>query len=170
MRHFSYYLFENFDPDQEVQNPHNPRSFLNESMDSLLGYIAQFPAGECKAADCEARFHEEKIQMLINAGIIRLDSTEHLLFDSPVFLHEDAKMLKKEIDQSAKRLADKLEECMPFLQRLCGEIQNGFPTAVNLYHILCGMIFDGMFFDYLEKRGAVATSRKHASCNHSAKA
>lgn len=42
-------------------------------------------------------------------------------------------------------------------------IDNGFPVALNLYHILCGMVFDGCFFDYLSSNGAVATSRQHPS-------
>lgn len=32
-----------------------------------------------------------------------------------------------------------------------------------MYHILCGMIFDGSFFDYLNQNKALATSRRHCS-------
>ena len=34
---------------------------------------------------------------------------------------------------------------------------------MNLYHILCGMIFDGAFFDFLSEKKALATSRIHPS-------
>lgn len=40
---------------------------------------------------------------------------------------------------------------------------NGFPPEVNLYHILCGAILDGCFFEYISKRGLVSTSRLHRS-------
>ena len=42
-------------------------------------------------------------------------------------------------------------------------IDNGYPVERNLYHILCGYIFDGLMFDYLEENDLVTTSCVHAS-------
>ncbi len=49
------------------------------------------------------------------------------------------------------------------LYRCCERLNNSFSTQCNLYHILCGMIFDGFFFDYLNGRGALATKNLHPS-------
>ena len=43
------------------------------------------------------------------------------------------------------------------------EIQNGFDVKENLYHVLCGMIFDGALFDYLCEQHSLAVSRQRSS-------
>lgn len=42
-------------------------------------------------------------------------------------------------------------------------IDNGYSVERNLYHILCGFIFDGLMFDYLEDNELVTTSIVHGS-------
>ena len=36
MRSFEYFLFKNFDAEQEAANPDNPRMFLGKEADELL--------------------------------------------------------------------------------------------------------------------------------------
>ena len=162
MRHFSYFLFENFDADIHANDSLNPRRFLNTDTDEILSHIASYPPGLCDLDDCSAAFGHDVMNMLIEGGIIRCESG-CVLFDTPVFLREDADALRSRVDAAANRLTDELEECIPSLRRLCSAISNGFSFEVNLYHILCGMIFDGSFFDYLDENNAVATSRLHTS-------
>ena len=40
-------------------------------------------------------------------------------------------------------------------------MNNGYNPEVNLYHLLCGYIFDGKVFDYLEEERLVTTSCVH---------
>ena len=162
MRHFSYFLFENFDADIHGGDSLNPRYFLNVSTDALLSYIASFPAGECSFEACEEKFGGERIHTLIAGGILRQENSS-VLFDTPIFLREDAVPLHAKMDAVAEELANELENCMPTIRNLCSSISNGFTVETNLYHVLCGMVFDGVFFDFLEANGAVATARMHPS-------
>lgn len=152
MRQFSYYLFENFDADAEAENPQNPRRFLNESADPLLSHVASFPAGKCPATDPDPRFLE--------GGILRIENNA-LLFETPVFLQEDAPILHHAMHRKATRLVQLLTPTLPKLRQCCARLNNGFPAEENLYHILCGMVFDGLFFDFLQQNNALATSRPH---------
>lgn len=42
MRRFTYYLFENFDPDREAENPGNPRRVLTASANAPLSRVPRF--------------------------------------------------------------------------------------------------------------------------------
>lgn len=63
----------------------------------------------------------------------------------------------------AVHLADLIGDKIAEIWTCCAEIQNGFSIEMNLYHILCGMVFDGNFFDYLSDNGSLVTSRRHPS-------
>lgn len=160
MRAFEYFLFENFDPDQEARNPCNPRNFLGKSTDAILSLIAQNPVSSSSYEDFCKKFGDGFIRRLIDGGILRC-SQGVLFFDCPVFLQEDAAVLRNEISAKAAALAGLLESKAGRLRTCCAGILNGFSVERNLYHILCGMVFDGRFFDYLSGRGALAVSREH---------
>lgn len=155
MRQFEYFLFENFDADEEAANPYNPRRILGKETDPILSDII---AGTDSNPDNDS----ELIRKLITAGVIRWQDKK-LKFDCPVFLREDASTLHVEVVSRATELVDILEKSLPEIQNCCRKIENGFHVERNLYHILCGMVFDGRFFDYLSDRGAVATARQHSS-------
>ncbi|MBR5225155.1 MAG: hypothetical protein IKV90_05780 [Clostridia bacterium] len=162
MRRFSYFLYQNFDPDIHSENPLNPRHFQNAGTDAILSYIAGFPAGACNYEKCAGVFGNGILNTLIAGGIIKRKK-DYVLFDTPVFLCEDAKVLRSRMGTIANKLTDTLETCIPQIHDLCSAICNGFSIELNMYHVLCGMVFDGYFFDYLEQCNAVSTSRMHAS-------
>ena len=159
MRQFEYYLFENFDPDEQADNPDNPRNFLNIHTDPVLTRIIEQP-------DYSAAYTSGQdtglIQRLLNGGILRMDKNL-LMFDCPIFLREDAAVLSHEVAVHACFLTDLLEQRMPDIIKICSKIKNGFSEQLNLYHILCGMIFDGSFFDFLSNKGILSTSLLHPS-------
>ena len=158
MREFKYFLFENFDADKEAGNPNNPRNFLGKETDAVLSEIIQNDVGHA----CCGNHREQLLHKLIDGGVLRPNG-EGLVFDCPIFLREDASVLHAEIASKASALADLLENSLAEIQACCAKIDNGFPVEVNLYHILCGMVFDGRFFDYLSDKGALDTSRRHSS-------
>ncbi len=153
MREFSYFFFENFDADNEAQNPNNPRNFPGKASDEILSQMADHRAVEADPGT---------IQRLVTGGVLRREGGK-LAFDCPVFLKEDAAVLHDAVREKAASLTDMLERRSGEWMASCSEIQNGFCAEQNLYHILCGMILDGYFFDYLSGRGALATSRLHPS-------
>lgn len=152
MREFEYFLFENYDADDQSHNSANPRNFLNKDADKALHLVSLGKSSSDK----------ELHQKLLESGVLRCDDTG-FAFDCPVFLKEDADVLEHEIPVYIQPLAELLATAMPEIHNCCRTIQNGFSVQVNLYHILCGMVFDGGFFEYLAKKGALATSRIHSS-------
>ncbi len=162
MRRFSYYLYENFDADQEAGNPENPRRILAGPADVLLSRVADFPPSTCPAARLREEFGGDAVERLISAGALR-EEDGVLAYDTPFFLAEDVPALQDFFTHAAIPLADRLWERREKLWDAAGAVQNGFDAKTNLYHILCGMIFDGFFFDWLGQRGAIAVSRPHAS-------
>lgn len=162
MREFNYFLFENFDADKESNNPYNPRNFLGNKTDVILTEVAQLPAQTCSYNECCEKYSAQIVRKLIDGGVLRPSGTE-LAFDCPIFLREDAAVLHTEIASKASALVDLLQNSMNEIRDFCGRIDNGFPVELNLYHILCGMVFDGDFFEYLSNKGALATSRQHPS-------
>lgn len=162
MREFAYFLFENFDADEESNHPYNPRRFLGRETDAILSEIAQSPINTCSYRGCCETYGIELVQKLTNGGILRPNGTG-LLLDCPIFLQEDTTVLQTEIASKASVLVDMVEQSITDLSACCAKIDNGFPVNLNLYHILCGMVFDGYFFDYLSNQGVLATARKHPS-------
>jgi len=157
MRRFEYFLFENFDPDEHRDDPNNPRSILGENCDPLLTAVS---LGAALEGQCRDSFGSSLVDQLIHCGVLRQEDG-FLFFDCPVFLREDAPVLKEAITREAGILSDRLAPGIWEIRQCCASIQNGFSVDQNLYHILCGMVFDGSFFDYLCRQKAVATSRKH---------
>lgn len=162
MRHFEYFLFENFDPDREVNHPGNPRRILNSQADGILSRVSDFPPRACPSFLLRKEFGTESIDRLIHAGALR-ETGDILLYDTPIFLEEDTPVLRAFSQSAAAPLADLLYAQKNALWDCAAQIRNGFDPPSNLYHILCGMIFDGRLFDHLCQRGAVAVSRPHTS-------
>lgn len=161
MRRFTYFLFENFDPDRESENPANPRRILNASADAVLSRVAEFPPLGCPADGLRREFGSG-VDRLIAAGALR-EEQGRLAFDTPVFLREDVPALEGFFTQAAMPLADRLWDIREALWAAARAVKNGFDPQRNLYHILCGMILDGSFFDALQRREAVAVARVHPS-------
>lgn len=165
MRTFTYFLFENFDPERKADHPGNPRSILTAQADALLSRVADFPPLTCPVFKLREEFGGEAVERMIAVGALR-DAGGILAYDTPVFLSEDVFALQNFCDNAAATLADQLWDIREKLWKAAGAIYNGFDPKRNLYHILCGMIFDGFFFDWLSSRGAVAVSRSHAGLDY----
>lgn len=157
MRLFDAFLFENFDAEDAANHPLNPRRVINEEANVLLSMAAQ----GCTWAEA-ASTNKTLLYRLEACGILRRDA-DHLAFDSPVFLREDAGALSGAFQAAATQLAALLEAHRPTLWALADRLANGFPAPLNLYHIICGMVLDGDMFDDLCELGVIATGRAHAS-------
>ena len=162
MKEFEYFLFENFDADSEANNPRNPRNFLGKETDGVLSEIGDQPANSYSYHACCEKYSTGLVRKLISGGVLR-ENGSGLSFDCPIFLREDAEVLHREIALKASALVDLLEGSLSDIRACCAGIHNGFSVERNLYHILCGMVFDGRFFDSLSNRGVLAASRQHPS-------
>ncbi len=162
MREFEYFLYENFDADKEAGNPHNPRNYFGSDTDAVLSSVAAYPEDAGSYFECCDKFGARFIGQLCDVGILR-HYKERLVFDCPIFLREDAAVLNRVLKSKAAVLTNMLESGMTEIRSYCARIENGFSVERNLYHILCGMVFDGYFFDYLSEKGTLSVSRKHGT-------
>ncbi|ANU55439.1 hypothetical protein I5Q82_02360 [Acutalibacter muris] len=131
MRHFEYFLFENFDPDQTAAHPGNPRQILRTQADGILSRVADFPPGACPAGLLHEEFGSEAVDRLISAGALR-NNGERIYFDTPVFLAEDAPALQRFSRKTSIPLADLLCKQREKLWETAETVCNGFPPSVNL--------------------------------------
>lgn len=162
MRHFSYFLYENFDADREAGHPANPRRILNRRIDGILSRVADFPPRSCPAALLREEFGAEALSRAISSGALR-ESGGIVCYDTSIFLEEDVPALQRFSQSMSVPLAERLWERRTALQDCVSRIRNGFDPPANLYHVLCGMIFDGLFFDRLTRQNVLSVSRLHAS-------
>ncbi len=161
MRSFSYFLYENFDAEKEAENPKNPRRLFSPETDRVLTWILNREK-EANEGECRSEFGESLVDSLIEAGF--LGRTEQILrINAPFFLSEDLPLIRKFLGKSASEITDLLEKSLSDIFVACKKIRNNFPVQHNLYHILCGMVLDGSFFDFLSQRGIVKTSNIHPS-------
>ena len=159
-RRFRYFLFENYDPEQVGPGQEEPRALLGPGLDAVLSRAVDFFPGRCPRALLEDEFSPELISRLISAGLFRAEGSR-VWFDTPIFLRSDAPILAAWLWEQAPRLTARLAEHWARLRELACSIQNDFPPEVNLYHVLCGMVFDGLFLDRLSQGGVLASSRVH---------
>ena len=155
MRDFDYFLYESDDPDRIAGDALNPRKFMNAETSGVLSAILD---GSDAEGVCRA-FGEDKIDSLILAGFLRREGGEvNIAF--PFFVREDAEILRAYCRHHAARLADGVEAALPEIRRIIRRIDNGYGEAINLYHVLCGMVFDGVMFDRLSESGLIATHKR----------
>ena len=158
MRDFNYFLYENDDPDRIACNALNPRRFMNTETSGVLSAILD---GSSAEGVCRA-FGADKIDSLIRAGFLRREGgVVNIAF--PFFVEEDAEVLRAYCRHYAAKIADSLAEALPACRRIVQRIENGYGEEINLYHVLCGMVFDGVLFDCLSENGLGATHKRQPS-------
>lgn len=162
MRKFDYFLFDNYDNSDIKHERDNPRFVLNEGVDVILNEIIDEKVGEANYANLCDDFGKNKIDDLIDIGLIK-EENGVILIDSPIFIEEDTYFLQTCFENSVKNIISEIDKAKKDFYNLSENIVNGFSVQENLYHILCGAIFDGYFFDFISEKGLVSTSRIHKS-------
>lgn len=156
---FSKYFYDNFSNSGMIPDDSNPRAVLSQfGMDDAISYVAlHMPEADDEGlqnmpALCEA------IHSLCRIGVLKTDGGR-LMMNCPIFLESDYEALQDLSQACAKHAIDALDQlCEPMI-RIIKKIDNGFSPEVNLYHLLCGNIFDGIYFDVLEKKNLVSTGK-----------
>lgn len=132
-----------------------------EAAGRAIGVVAEQPPGRCAHRELSERFGPELVSGLIQAGAIRQEGGA-LWLNCPVFLEEDLEPLRRLTGTAAEDIAQALWPRAGEMEQLLAGLANGFPGKVNLYHLLCGCVFDGLYFDELEAAGLVSTGRDGA--------
>ena len=160
-RKFDYFLFDNFDS-ASVPTGDNPRSYLNSSSDNILSDVVNTTPFACDYHKMCSQYTPQQINDLIHIDLFRVEN-DMLLLDSTVIVHEDIQSIFDCLGTEISSLADKLCEKKSEIYACVSSIENGFDEKTNLYHLLCGAVFDGSLFDYLSKHNQLVTSRFHSS-------
>lgn len=156
---FNKYFFENFSMDTPLDMK-NPRYVL--SLDGIDSILEKLVVNRPYSLTIEDFDDAELVRSLLYIEVIRQKNGK-LGIDVPVFVQNDAKVLKELSKRVANSIATELIAHKEQIFSIAQCIDNGYPVERNLYHILCGYIFDGLMFDYLEENELVTTSCVHAS-------
>ncbi|MCI5774171.1 MAG: hypothetical protein MR210_06365 [Erysipelotrichaceae bacterium] len=100
------------------------------------------------------------VKSLIKIDVLQLKDNK-LGMKVPFFVENDVDILKKLSKKVANEIASELLYHKKSISEIISHIDNGYSTERNLYHVLCGYIFDGLMFDYLEQNALVTTSCIH---------
>lgn len=154
---FNKYYFENYPMDTPFDG-NNPRYVLSQDgIDEILEKIVMSsPYSVSKdyfenSALVDALLHVEVLQ----------EKNGKLGIAVPFFVKQDTTILKELSKDIACCIVNKLLEQKEKIAEIIEKIDNGYPCDRNLYHILCGYIFDGLMFDFLEENQLVTTSLVH---------
>ena len=156
---FNKYFFENFSSDTPFDMK-NPRYVLSlDGVDSILEKLTMNRPYSLALEDFD---DVELVRSLLYVEVLQQKNGK-LGIGVPFFVEKDAKILKELSKRVANSLATELIAHKEQIFSIAECIDNGYPAERNLYHILCGYIFDGLLFDYLEENELVTTSCVHAS-------
>lgn len=161
-RCFSYFFFENFDAEKESKNPLNPRKIVGKNLDDVLSEVADNAPGTTFLENLKDEYEKSIIDIAVECGALRVEKGS-VYIDTPIFLGKDLSVLQRYFSEKASGLAATLESRRQEIYKMSEGIDNGFSPSVNLYHILCGMCFDGLMMDELGKRDIISIGRKHPS-------
>lgn len=156
---FNKYFFENFSTDTPFDMK-NPRYVLSlDGVDSILEKVIVNRPYSLSIEDFD---DNALVRSLLYVEVLQQKKGK-LAMGVPFFVEKDAKVLKELSKRVANSIATELITHKEQIFSIARCIENGYPAERNLYHILCGYIFDGLMFDYLEEKELITTSCVHGS-------
>ena len=97
------------------------------------------------------------INLLKNISAID-EKNGHFCLNFPFFLDNDIKTIKTTISSLLNKNKAILLDKIQGLKSKLLELYPNIKIELSLYHLLCGKIFDGLMFDYLEEQGLLKQS------------
>lgn len=156
---FNKYYFENYPVDTPFDE-NNPRYVLSQDgVDAILEAIIAVSPYSLSIDNFE---NSKLVEGLLHVDVLQ-EKDGKLGMAVPFFVKKDADALKELSKDIAHNIVNKLLEQKEKIVEIIKKIDNGYSHDRNLYHILCGYIFDGLMFDFLEEKQLVTTSCVHDS-------
>ena len=140
----------------------NPRIILSNS--SVLHVLSDIINQTPNSIDINQYSNNEITNSLLMIDAIKLCNNK-LSLNIPIFIERDLPILKKYILLASNKIYHSIMQQTNNLIKTIHQIQNGFSDQVNLYHILCGYVFDGTIFDELVKQNLITTHKIHPDCS-----
>ena len=100
---------------------------------------------------------EKPINLLKNISAIT-EKSGHFCLNFPFFLDKDIKTIKSIVLMLLKKNHTTLIDGIQSLRKQLIELYPSIKIELSLYHLLCGKIFDGLMFNYLEQQGLLKQS------------
>ncbi|MBQ8278267.1 MAG: hypothetical protein IJZ23_00320 [Roseburia sp.] len=156
---FNKFYFENYPIDTPFDE-NNPRYVMAlEGVDEIIENVIKNEPYTLSVDEFENR---ELTNALLHIDVLKQKGNK-LAMAVPFFVEQDAAILKELSKKVASSIANELIKNAGQLQKIIAKIENGYSADRNLYHLLCGYIFDGLMFEYLEEQQFITTSRVHKS-------
>ena len=154
---FNKYFFENYPMDTPF-DMNNPRYVLSlDGVDEILDIISSSKPYSLTINDFD---NQNLVSALLHIDVLQ-NKDNKLAIAVPFFLERDAKVLKELSKKVANEISNDILLHKDKIIEIINQNDNGYSYDRNLYHLLCGYIFDGLMFDYLEENQLVTTSLVH---------
>lgn len=154
---FNKYYYENYPMDTPF-DINNPRYVLSlDGVDDVLEKIITNEPYTLTVTDFE---NIEIVKALLHIDVLQ-QKADKFGMAVPFFVENDEKILKKISKRVASDISSKMLEYKEQIIGIVQGVNNGYAPSINLYHLLCGYIFDGLMFEYLEKEQLITTSCIH---------
>ena len=163
MKDMNIFLFDNYVGDFDE---FNPRYVMQEPfVKEIITLISMkepyfFSIKEIqKKLGIKDREIETALKLLSNISAITINDNK-LKLNFPFFTKKDVKKIKKIMISELKNNIDFFDYKFGELKLLIKDIYPDVEPNLSLYHLVCGRVFDGSIFEYLENQGLLSQSFK----------
>ena len=161
MRNFEIFYFDN---DMGKYDEFNPRFVMEQpcikEIISILGYNKPFTFS-LKDLEIKLKINNDSlkksINLLKNISAIGIKN-EKLVLTFPFFTSNDCKTIKKIVLKKLEKIEKLFENKIATFRKKIEELYPDINQSLSLYHLLCGKVFDGSMFDFLEKQNILGKS------------
>ena len=159
MKGFDIFYFENFVGDFDE---FNPRFVMHQPyIKDIISIVGRNDPFECSLDDIKEKLNlkerdfQKCINLLLNVSAIKVEN-QKLALSFPFFNWNDCKIIKKIVMTKIKTVEEFIEKNRTaFIEKLKVLYPN-INQKESLYHLLCGKVFDGSMFNFLEKKGLLS--------------
>lgn len=97
------------------------------------------------------------LQLLKNISAIQ-DKNGYFCLNFPFFLDKDIKIIQSIVSNILNKSKEILTLNIQLIKQKVSKIYPNIRSELSLYHLLCGKIFDGIMFEFLEQQGLLKQS------------
>ena len=157
---FDIFYYEN--DISTINNRNNPRIILSDP--SVLHVLSDIINCPPNSIDINQYSNKEILNRLLAIEAIKLYDNK-LSLNIPIFIEKDLPTLNQYTSLASQKIYHSIVQKKDILIKTIHQIQNGFSDQINLYHMLCGYVFDGTIFDELVKHNLITTHKVHPDCS-----
>ena len=147
-----------FDNNMGKYDEFNPRFVFNEpNTKDIVTILSQYPKYYFTNDKLSKRLgftkqeYDQAMKLLDNISAVVVDKYGRIRLNFPFFTAKDLKRITNIMNYVLKTNKRVIEANAERLNQIARKIYPNIPVHITLYHLLCGKIFDGEFFEYLTR-------------------